>query len=167
MSASRLSRTAAAAVLGSLRLAMAALGRVSPGAAARVAERLFATPRRRRPRPDPTAERLLARARPLEVAHGGGALRGHAWGSGPTVLLVHGWEATWASLAELVEPLVGRGFRVAAFDGPAHGASDGAQTDVLDYGRAVAEMVAAVGPVEAVVAHSFGAPATVVALGGW
>ena len=48
-----------------------------------------------------------------------------AWGAGPSVLLVHGWEGRGAQLGALVDPLVAAGYRVVALDGPAHGDSPG------------------------------------------
>jgi pimeloyl-ACP methyl ester carboxylesterase len=148
------------------RLAFRAAGVVAPAAAARVAERIFTTPRRV-PRPlSPAAEALAARATPLAAEHRRGALRGMAWGNGPVVLLAHGWESRWSSMAAFVEPLVARGFRVVAFDAPAHGASAGRQTDGVDYGRALSAAARAAGPVHGVVAHSFGAAAALLMLAG-
>ncbi len=46
-----------------------------------------------------------------------------AWGSGPTVYLVHGWAGHAGQLAPFVAPARrAAGFRVVAFDAPSHGA---------------------------------------------
>src|SRR5262249_35923574 len=97
------------------------LSALAPSAAVRLAERAFLTPPRSR-RPDTELTLLsTARARPLFV--GGRHIEVWLWGSGPTVLLVHGWGGRGAQLGAFVEPLVTRGFSVVTFDAPGHGAS--------------------------------------------
>lgn len=91
-------------------------------------------------------------------------LNGFGSGDGPVVLLVHGWGEWAANLGAFIGPLTSAGYRVAAFDLPAHGASSGTQTDALANAAAVREAAAFVGGAHAVVAHSMGAHATTVAL---
>jgi pimeloyl-ACP methyl ester carboxylesterase len=86
------------------------------------------------------------------------------WGEGPTVLLVHGWGGLAADFRRLVKPLVDAGFSVVAFDGPAHGQSSGTHTTLLEHARAVEAVGRKMGPLEAVVGHSFGGAASAVAL---
>lgn len=147
-------------VLRAIRAAFGVLERVAPGAGARWAMRLFTRPRRH---PRPERERAaLATAEPLELA----GLSAHAWGpaGAPTVLLLHGWEGRGTQLAAFVEPLVAAGRRVVALDGPAHGDSPGTHTNLPAFSAAVAAAAAELGPLEAVVAHSFGAAVTALAL---
>ncbi len=147
-------------MLRMVRAALGAVGAVSPGLAARAAMRLFSTPRRFA---RPAREReALKDARPLPLRAGVGA---HAWGGdGPIVLLVHGWEGRGTQLAAFVDPLVDAGYRVVALDGPAHGDAPGRTTDVLEYAHALLRVGEELGPVAAVVAHSFGVAATTIAL---
>lgn len=89
-----------------------------------------------------------------------------AWrlGSGPAVLCVHGWEddnALWGPLAAALREI---GVAVVAFDLPAHGFSEGAACSPFIAAAAVGAAAAALGPIEAIVTHSFGGPATAVAL---
>jgi hypothetical protein len=127
---------------------------VAPGAAAWVAERLFLTPPRH---PAPERERdLLARARPGAVRLDGRRIATWTWGTGPRIVLVHGWGGRGAQLGAFVEPLVASGFSVAWFDGPAHGASEGRLTTIAEMARALHGVVAALGPIRGVVAHSGG-----------
>ncbi len=79
------------------------------------------------------------------------------------MLLLHGWSGHAAQLTEFVEPLRSAGFQVVAFDAPAHGASDGQRTNLIEYAGAVLQVVGAVGPINGIVAHSFGAPAAALA----
>jgi pimeloyl-ACP methyl ester carboxylesterase len=141
-----------------VRGALAVTARLSPGLAAALATRLFLTPRRY---PRPARERaLLERAEPLPREDG---LAAWSWGRGPTVLLAHGWAGRGAQLGSFVEPLVAAGYRVVAFDAPAHGASPGRRTNLIDMADALARVADSVGPLHAVIAHSFGAAATMVA----
>jgi pimeloyl-ACP methyl ester carboxylesterase len=138
-------------MLASIRLFFAILGRGSPALAGRLAARLFARPRRHA---RPERERALI-ARGTRVALPDG-LHATAWGAGPTVLLVHGWEGRGAQLGALVDPLVAAGYRVIALDGPAHGDSPGTTTTGPEFARALVATRDAVGPLAAIVGHSFG-----------
>src|ERR687889_951115 len=113
-------------MLGSIRLFFAVLGRLSPVLAGRLAARLFARPRHHA-RPDRERE-LIARGTRVALPDG---LHATAWGAGPTVLLVHGWEGRGAQLGAFVDPLVAAGFRVVALDNPAHGESNGSRSDLI------------------------------------
>ncbi len=136
------------------------LSRIAPALAARLAERLFLTPLRFRVPPreavwQESARRLTA-----------GGLEAWVWGSGPrTVLLVHGWAGRGLQLGAFAQPLVERGFRVVAFDGPGHGRSPGRRSSLPEVAAATAEVARHFAPIEAVVAHSFGAAATLLAAG--
>ena len=110
---------------------------------------------------------------PFTVTAQGAAVRGHVWGAGPVVYLVHGWGGRGSQLAGFVEPLVATGHRVVLFDGPSHGDSDAGpagprRTHGVELGRALDAVAARFGPAEAVVAHSLGTIATYLALRfGW
>jgi pimeloyl-ACP methyl ester carboxylesterase len=145
-----------------MRLGFHSLGPLLPGLAGRVALRLFSTPQRRL-----IAERdqaVMASAQTVTIPHGGLNLIGYMWGQGPTILLMHGWESSASYLAGFVKPLVERGFRVVAFDAPAHGTSPGRQTNLVDFSQAEQAVVARFGPVHGVIGHSFGGASTVTML---
>jgi pimeloyl-ACP methyl ester carboxylesterase len=144
------------------RLAFGALQAFSPRATARLASRRFlATPRR----PRPQAPAALSQARRFEVAWDHQQLAAWSWGSGSkTVLLVHGWGGRASQLRGFVEPLRQVGYRVVAFDAPGHGLSSGSSLSLLEFAAAMRGMSDVVGPIDAIVAHSFGAAATCVAL---
>ncbi|MDB4957366.1 MAG: putative hydrolase [Myxococcales bacterium] len=134
------------------------------------AERLFTTPRRHA---RPTRERaILASARELVVDVKLRAPRWNGtvcsiaawrWGRGPTVLLVHGWEGRGSQLGAFVEPLVAAGMSVVAFDAPGHGDSPEHRLYLTDLADCIADVAAAVGPLHAIIAHSFGAAAALLA----
>jgi pimeloyl-ACP methyl ester carboxylesterase len=73
-----------------------------------------------------------------------------------TVVLVHGWTSEASFMTAFTEPLRRSGLRVVAFDFPAHGLSEGRRTNLADCARAMLAVCDHYGPVDAVVAHSFG-----------
>src|SRR5690349_8837393 len=54
----------------------------------------------------------------FEVESEGHVVRGHRWGSGPVVYLVHGWGGNETQLARFVPPLLAAGFSVVTHDAP-------------------------------------------------
>ncbi|HEY3731548.1 MAG TPA: alpha/beta fold hydrolase [Steroidobacteraceae bacterium] len=146
-SAARLRRTR-----GLLRL----LGALSPALTARLAARLFITPRVR-PISGHEAEFLAtASGKRLPTPHG--EVQTYEWHNpGPAVLVLHGWISHAAHLQPMIEGLRAQGMRVVAFDAPAHGRSSGRQADLYSFRDALAAVNAAFGPAGAILAHSFGA----------
>lgn len=145
-----------------LRLGFQALRLVSHDLACRGAERLFSTPRRRR---ETEVERALLRTgRTFHFRSKGLRLRGHVWGEGPAVLCLHGWEGQGSQFHAFVEPLAQAGFSLLTFDQPGHGGSQGRRSGPLDWAQASLDLVAQVGPVHGVVAHSLGAAGIAVAM---
>jgi pimeloyl-ACP methyl ester carboxylesterase len=142
-----------------VRAAFHWLSLLSPALAARVALRLFTTPRSRRIS-DPDAKFLAGAAtRRLPTAHG--EVQVYEWpGDGPAVLVVHGWISYAGQLRAVIEGLRSHRLRVIAFDAPAHGRSGGRQADLPMFRDALAAVSRACGPLAAILAHSFGAIAT-------
>lgn len=143
-----------------LRAILGISAQLSPELAAALAVRLFTTPRRH-PRPAREAS-FLQRARAIPEDPGSPAA--WRWGEGPVVLLVHGWEGRGTQLGSFIDPLVSAGFSVVAFDAPAHGATPGRRATLLDFRDAIRSMARRHGPLHAILAHSFGAPAAELAL---
>lgn len=148
--------------LGGVWIATQALGLVSPRLAGRPASTLWFTPWRL-----PQSDRARARERdwlegstPFQVA----GLRGFVAGNGPVVLLVHGWGGWASTLGTFVRPLVEAGQQVVAMDLPAHGASPGRRTNPFEIADALLEVAGSVGPVHAVIAHSFGGLVSLLAM---
>lgn len=145
-----------------LRVGFAVASRVAPTAAERHAAMLTLTPRRRQSREslDQRAKRVS-----MEMNAGGFPVVGWSLGEGPTVLLVHGWSGLAADMSDLATGLARGGYRAVAFDMPAHGASPGRRTSLLDWMRVLPSLAEKLGGLHAVVAHSFGATATTLSLG--
>src|SRR5262245_23744728 len=136
--------------LRAVRAGHRVLSAVTLETAAARAERLFLTPPRPR-RPTWEVELLAgAEARPMRV--GARRIETWTWGTGPSVLLVHGWGGRGTQLGAFVAPLVAHGFSVVTFDAPGHGASD-------DGLVIIPELMEAIRAVEALCGRAGGAGA--------
>ena len=85
-------------------------------------------------------------------------------GSGPTILLAHGWEGSAYSYSALSEQLVNAGYRVLLFDFPAHGQSSGKKTNLEELQRFIKQLSNKEQDLHAIIGHSFGAFATAYAI---
>ena len=135
-------------------------GDLAPKLTARLARRILMTPHV--PRPRDWELSTLAQAEPITFRFG---LAGLRWGNeGPIVLLVHGWEGRPTQFAKLVAPLRAAGRQVIAIEAPAHGRSPGHESHVFAFTEALLEVGAELRGVEAVVGHSMGGSAALLAL---
>ena len=139
-----------------------ALAWLTPGVVEQAAADRFAEPRRPVHAAEPYVHGLTAHR--FRVALGDEELAVWDWGEGPTVLLVHGWNGSAAQMAGYVQPLVDAGYHVVAFDQPGHGQSSGSHVTLLDRAEAVRAVADRVQKVHAIVAHSLGATASLVAM---
>ncbi len=147
-----------------VRFAASAL--LAPDLAGAWAERLFLTP----PRPKDAALSALdlidAKSGLLE--HKGRAIATWTWGArsqeAPAVLLAHGWGGHAAQMRAFVFPLLCAGYRVVAFDQPAHGVSEGRLTGQTDFADVLARVAWRAGAVHGVIAHSLGGAAAALAI---
>jgi len=95
----------------------------------------------------------------------GGELAVTTWGSnGPAVLLMHGWGGARAQMTGFVDPLLFAGYRVVAYDQPAHGDSTGKITNLLEIAPTMDLIAKQEGKFDAIIAHSFGTLITSYAL---
>jgi pimeloyl-ACP methyl ester carboxylesterase len=141
--------------------------RMAPGVAGDLAYRRFCLPRYSTRR-SPDHARLAERAR----FH----LRNASWVRVPTtegdvqayvfepeggrahagVLIAHGWTSEASFMAVFAEQLRRAGFRVVAFDQPAHGRSGQPRASLIDCARALLQVGEALGPLRFAVTHSMG-----------
>lgn len=124
---------------------------------------------RRFPRPNRERE-LLKQAESFALDFDDGALA--CWRFAPlqgdkplkTAVLIHGWEGRAAQLGSLVEPLQRQGYQVYLMDLPAHGDSDGFRNNPLKAARALLRLGEKLKPIDLLMAHSFGAYASMLAM---
>ena len=145
-----------------LRLGFQLLGPLAPARAARIAERLFTRPPQHPLRP--LEEAFLESGEAFQVPHDGYELAGWSWGSGPIVLLMHGWGSRAGRFRLFVPELQAQGFRIVAFDGPGHGRTGGTSASLPQFARALTAVSASVGPVSAFIGHSLGGAAALFAM---
>ncbi len=102
----------------------------------------------------------------FEFESHGRKIEARYWGDGPGVLMVHGWDGRGSQFHRLVAPIVAAGYRAITFDAPAHGDSNGSETNYFEYTDAVRHLLRgdAGMPVAKIVAHSFGAAAAINAI---
>ncbi len=137
----------------------------SPRLAARVAFWLFLRPQRRAIAQSDGA--FMATATRHLVHAGADQVHVYEWGSATrTVLIAHGWGSRAARFAPLAAALVACGWRVLAFDAPAHGLSPGRSSSLPQFMAALDAVATQFGPVHALVGHSLGALAIVCARSG-
>lgn len=137
----------------------ATVGRVAPRHVADRARRRFMTPRDTTPRDWELP--WLERAERITLRFGLSALR---WGSGPTVLLMHGWEGRPTQFASLIDALVQAGYGVIALDAPAHGRSPGREANIVLFARALLEAAEDLPPLHGVIGHSMGGASAMLAI---
>lgn len=146
-------------------LALRSMERVSPRLSGRMLARLFLTPRRLKLRDEERAVMEQSAALPLRLDMER-MFPVHHWGpdGGPVVLLVHGWSGRAGQMGAFVAPLVSRGFKVVAFEAPAHGAADGRTTGLVEFARAIRVVERQYGPLHGLIAHSMGGAAALLAM---
>ncbi|MCB0662090.1 MAG: alpha/beta hydrolase [Saprospiraceae bacterium] len=145
-------------MLGLVKIFLQTFGRIFPGFTSQIAFKLFATPQVRAKHK--LSDELLESARIFDFLYAGELLKGYEWGDGEKVaILVHGWESRGTALRSLVPMLLKDGYKVVAFDGPAHGNSTGKRTHLIHFSGALKALITRIGQVDVVITHSFGGAA--------
>lgn len=138
-----------------IQVTLRLLAVMAPSAAASLTWRLFCTPFVAS-QPTPSQQQTLAQAKAFSVAFGRHSLNCYRWGSGPTLLAVHGWGGRAHVFGDLIPDLVNAGYSVVSFDAPGHYRL-GQKTNMLEYSSAVRAVCRDIGPVVGLMGHSFGA----------
>jgi len=74
-----------------------------------------------------------------------------------TVLIAHGYASYAFKFEHYIAPLLKMGYRVLAFDAPAHGQSEGKHIHVVVYQEAIQKIMEQAGPIHHFIGHSLGA----------
>ena len=147
-----------------MQFAFGTLGRVFPESFAKLAFHFFGKPRSRAKHK--VTNRVIERATISDMLVGKNMLKIYEWGKGTkTILLVHGWESRGTAFRSFVQPLVDAGYKVVAFDGPAHGNSSGKRADIKIFSGAIVALYHKYENVEGLICHSFGGATTAYAMG--
>lgn len=166
----RASAPAAPLGLRAVGLGIRSASRISPELGGRMALPLFMRvgPRVRVAAADAAthADARRGRVRIPGIRRAGVDVVTYEWGGGPdTVVLAHGWQSRASVFAPLVRELRSEGFRVVAFDAPANGDSPGRGTYLVDHLDILRALQRRVGRFHAVIGHSFGGTAALLAPG--
>jgi len=146
-------------IMETMRLTFQLLEYTSPKIAGWWAMRLWLSTHRFS---EPTREKDWSKsARISKLPHKYGPITLYHWNEqqidAPRVLLIHGWNGRGLQLAGFVNPLLQLGFQVISFDAPGHGRSPGNQSNLLRIADVATEISKSVGPIDSIIAHSFGA----------
>ena len=139
-----------------LRTVYPVLEKTVPGLAFKLAFRLFFTPMRY---PTPPRELpILEKAEKFTTNINGKRTQFYSWGDKhkPLAIVVHGWMGRASQFYKLVDAFVARNYHVIGFDGPAHGASAGRSTNILEFAEAIEYVSENYGPIHCAMGHSFG-----------
>lgn len=104
-----------------------------------------------------------ASAQKFTIRAAGKKIQCYAWGTGPVILLVHGWAGRATQFRKIIDGLVNADFKVVGFDGPAHGNSEGRSTNIQEFEETLREIYKKAGMPEGIIAHSFGGGAVLYA----
>lgn len=152
-----------AANINIIRFLFSNVGPIFPNIAATVGVNLFYSPRRFEKK---AAEKDIEQyGETFYFNSRKGKLKLYHWKGkrSENVLLVHGWEGRATQLHKFVQPILNEGFSVLAFDGPAHGDSEGKKTTLPFFSQAI-EDICQTYRVKYIIAHSFGAGGSAIAI---
>ncbi|TDH26533.1 alpha/beta hydrolase [Segetibacter sp. 3557_3] len=143
------------------------LALISPRRAAEEAFRLFCTPYSKRK--VHKAPAIFEKANKLSFALGQFTINGFRWqprehANGKKILICHGFDSRSYKFDRYIDPLLNEGFEVLAFDAPAHGTSTGSTVNANQYRDMVLEINNRYGPIDGIMAHSFGCIAVALAI---
>lgn len=141
------------------RLAMKICCTALPSLGLKIALYHFTNTRNRRPY---SLLEFPSQSQSRQLAYGKGYIVAHSWGDGDKIIyLVHGWESNASMMKAFITPLIQHGYKVVAFDMPAHGHSSKQATHLKDFSAALEYVISIYGEAFGIVAHSFGGTATV------
>jgi len=143
-----------------LRTKFKTISKVAPATAGRMAFDLFCTPYPKYKKRKAPAIFHHATKRTV-VLSDNTKIQGFEWlpnkPNDETVLIAHGYASFAYKFEHYIAPLLKMGYRVLAFDAPAHGQSEGKHIHVVVYQEAIQKIMEQAGPVHHFIGHSLGA----------
>ena len=114
-------------------------------------------------RATPVEKHYLNTAKRFDISVHDQIVKCWKWGSGPAILLAHGWNGRGIQLQQFIEPLLRRGYSVIAYDAPGHGESQGNTSSYFEFTDTIRTLLSSSNghSIQGVIAHSLGASATV------
>lgn len=146
-------------VIKSVGNALNATSLVSSRYASQKALTLFASPRKGRY--NEKQKTVVSDAEQVDLSYDSLKIATYHWqGSGPTVLLAHGWESNASRWQYILEDLKKKDFNIVALDAPVHGQSGGKLFSAIFYAEFLAEVIKHYNPMT-LIGHSVGGMASV------
>lgn len=143
-----------------LRTKFKTISKLAPATAGRMAFDLFCTPYPKYKKRKAPAIFHHAKKRTV-VLSDQTKIHGFEWlpnkPNNETVLIAHGYASYAYKFEHYITPLLKMGYRVLAFDAPAHGQSEGKHIHVVVYQEAIQQIMQQAGPVHHFIGHSLGA----------
>ncbi|WP_194766071.1 alpha/beta hydrolase [Tamlana sp. I1] len=141
--------------------AINSISHFNPQLAAKLAVKLFSTPRKGKLKANQLS--FLNTATQENVICEGIHIKTYHWkGKGETILLVHGWESNTFRWQDLIELLQKEDYNIVALDAPAHGGSSGKIFNAPQYSECIRVVVEKFKP-SIIIGHSIGATASIIA----
>ncbi len=138
------------------------LSYLSSSLSAKIAVKLFSTPRKAALTHEGTA--YLKSAKQKDLSYNGIKIKTYHWkGSAETILLVHGWDSNSFRWKDLIELLKQKDFNIISIDAPAHGASGSKIFNAPLYSECI-NIAAKMFQPQTIIGHSIGGTATAIAL---
>jgi pimeloyl-ACP methyl ester carboxylesterase len=111
----------------------------------------------------PIEKDYLDTGRRFEISIHGRVVNCWKWGSGPSILLAHGWNGRGIQLHHFIEPLIQRGYSALTYDAPGHGESQGRTSSYFEFTDTIRTLLNNPNghEIRGVIAHSLGGSAVV------
>ena len=128
---------------------------VSKKRAAKKAFDIFCTPFRKSAKKTPA---VFHKAEKLSFEIDGLTIKGYRFNhpAPQKLMIIHGFESSVRNFDRYINPFIKKGYEILAFDGPAHGKSDGKRITLPLYVATLKKANELFGPVHRFMAHSFG-----------
>jgi pimeloyl-ACP methyl ester carboxylesterase len=97
----------------------------------------------------------------IRLRNGADRVSATTMGTGATVMLVHGWGGSARDMMPIAAAFALAGYRAVVFDMPGHGQSEGRESSLVEFLRAMRAVSGALGQPEIIIGHSFGGAAAV------
>lgn len=106
---------------------------------------------------------LLDQAQSFHIKVNNKTIRCWSWGTGPAVILAHGWNGRGAQFQPLIEALLNANYSVITYDAPGHGDSEGKTSNYFEFTDTLRSLWRSSKNknVIAVIGHSLGAGAVI------
>jgi len=140
----------------------ATLEKLAPSVGARLGVWLFLRPFGRKLTPSELS--LANDCEKFWLPVGKGKVLVRTVGSGPEVIVAHGWSSHGLMLKRLIQPLCDEGYCMIFPDFPAHGASPGNSSNGFEFGETMSALLVKYPNTHALIGHSLGALGCIMAL---